>query len=1546
MKKKIILGMVVIILVGAGYFTYDLFKSRDEDVLDDSKPSQDVIIRKVEILPTSSDEYGVSKSSSFKVITQGDISKEDLEKGLNFKPSVDFKVLVDKEDSFEVQPLEPLVSNLVYTVNYDPLEYGKAFQTSEDLRIYQSFPGNEATQVPTKSVIEFKFNGQITSDFEDYFHIEPNVEGQFKYEDNSVVFIPEALEGQQSYTVRVDPGLSHGDRMMEEAYEFSFKTSFGEDYYSRSPYTVHSSVSDQAPIISINSWEQEENYQVSIYSANTFDMYIDWYQGFIKDQAYVETLDGPEVFNSILSPLSREYEDFVELPKLEVGHYLVKISGKKVQQFVFLQIGPHDVYFNENTKGTFFWIMDKTKEMPQEAAEIFINDKAVGLTDEEGVFLGKPFDTIDLITINADGYAYLIESNRPNFYYDFYESRSKKAWSFLYTDRRAYHGTDLVNIFGYLKLRDGTPSEKISLELKHYWDDEVLYQTEISLDKHLSFNASIPLEDLDYGYYAIILKMGQEIIGETEISVLSYEKPEILLQSTASPQVGFSGDTFEYELSASYFNGMPYENMDVEIHFTETTLNQKAQTDENGKINISFEPRVDKEMWYPEFYGIDANSVGLEQNMLRTHAHWDIFPRDIMITSEETIEENEAMVVVKTHAIDLSNYRHGDYDSIKGLALDKELKVSVTETYYEKEEIGVRYDPIHKISYKEYKYEQVKIEHEPFNLSTSNGEAEFSWPTKEGHTYNVIYQSTDQKGRIVKGRSSFGNSFYNYFNIDEIYSLEPSEDKYRVGDLVDKEILKFNEKIQAQAGQWAMVLLFRDGLLDYEIYEGSKFSFEFLEAYRPNVLLKVVYFDKDRMQILPKYGNYLIPYDYESLEAQIKTGQIKEAYKPGETVSLDLDVKDKNGRPFNGVVNVSVVDEAFFSLYEDYFRLGWAIHEYSYFDGILSESLTSDQKEFMDGAEAGEGGDDAYIRENFVDTAYFDKIEIKNGKGQIKFDLPDNLTRFRITLHAVNEDLEYASLKTGVNIKLPYFVRSIYNKAYLKGDDVYLPIRSDGDNYQPGQTITYKVSLEDTLVYENTVDHKGIVQVPIGVLEENQTLTLTGQTSDYQDGIREVLEVKDYFMDFDFMTSQALDPSFESNHERHASKVIFYNSAALDFRKNIYGSYRYSNFRVEEILARYEGEKILKEYFDIDYEEHIMLSRFQGPDGGIKQLTTANSDLETTAKIGATAYGLSYFDTEKLKVYLKNQLMEKEIPENIKALNIWALAALEEPVLIAVDRLLEDKDFDTLSPETQVYILYALLEMNDKTRMETLSDEFFNDIKENDLSAQAYTLAAALDLRVYGGDQKHLDYDIEDVESDESMGLEKIYYLKQVNPSFDGVSLSYEHNSQKIEVSLPDLQVHTLSLKPGDTFQVKEVKGEVWVSEVYKVTALDYEKHTSNTLSLSKKFDSDQVEVGDLIPVRLTFKKPEKSYVQLSDTVPAGFEYVGFEPAKGENVYFSLEHNNQNLKMYYNSEDGSGQITYYIRAIQKGLYGVESSAIYQYLEGNLFMTRPTTIEVK
>lgn len=263
-----------------------------------------------------------------------------------------------------------------------------------------------------------------------------------------------------------------------------------------------------------------------------------------------------------------------------------------------------------------------------------------------------------------------------------------------------------------------------------------------------------------------------------------------------------------------------------------------------------------------------------------------------------------------------------------------------------------------------------------------------------------------------------------------------------------------------------------------------------------------------------------------------------------------------------------------------------------------------------------------------------------------------------------------------------------------------------------------------------------------------------------------------------------------------------------------------------------------------------------------------------------------------------------------------------------------------------MYIIYALLEMNDKTRMRQLSDQFFNDLTVAEMTPQAYTLAAALDLRINGIDGRQVNYDIESTKSDDSMGLEKIYYLKQEDPSFEGVGLSYQHNDESVEVSLPDLEVHTLSLEPGDTFQVTDISGNVWVSEQFKVTALDYEKYTTDILSLNKRFESDGVKVGDLVPVILTFNKPSKSSVQIADTIPAGFEYVGFEPDKSMDVYFNLEHNNQNLKMYYYSETGSGQITYYIRAIQKGQYAVESSGIYQYYDGNLFMTEPTMIEVK
>ena len=77
------------------------------------------------------------------------------------------------------------------------------------------------------------------------------------------------------------------------------------------------------------------------------------------------------------------------------------------------------------------------------------------------------------------------------------------------------------------------------------------------------------------------------------------------------------------------------------------------------------------------------------------------------------------------------------------------------------------------------------------------------------------------------------------------------------------------------------------------------------------------------------------------------------------------------------------------------------------------------------------------------------------GRGSVSFDLPDNLTSWRITSQAVTP-----SMQAGINIRhlavgLPLFVDATFAGEYLEADKPIIKLRAFGQALQPGQAVEF-----------------------------------------------------------------------------------------------------------------------------------------------------------------------------------------------------------------------------------------------------------------------------------------------------------------------------------------------------------------------------------------------------------------------------------------------------------------------------------------------------------
>jgi len=194
--------------------------------------------------------------------------------------------------------------------------------------------------------------------------------------------------------------------------------------------------------------------------------------------------------------------------------------------------------------------------------------------------------------------------------------------------------------------------------------------------------------------------------------------------------------------------------------------------------------------------------------------------------------------------------------------------------------------------------------------------------------------------------------------------------------------------------------------------------------------------------------------------------------------------------------------------------------------------------------------------------------------------------------------------------------------------------------------------------------------------------------------------------------------------------------------------------------------------------------------------------------------------------------------------------------------------------------------------------------------------------------------------SKDAVALEKLYYIALLPVEFDEASLTYDLNGTDHVVELPDLNAHRIKLKATDSISFKDVFNDLYVTERFEVTGLDYEDYSSTRYKVSRTM-AEQVKVGEIIEVSYVYEKPSRGGGVIRDIIPAGFEFAGEKDKRSYNV----RNTNQEIEMYVYGDETSGTRTYYIRAIQVGTYHVEPTYIQSYDRRELDMTEPTIVEV-
>jgi hypothetical protein len=174
----------------------------------------------------------------------------------------------------------------------------------------------------------------------------------------------------------------------------------------------------------------------------------------------------------------------------------------------------------------------------------------------------------------------------------------------------------------------------------------------------------------------------------------------------------------------------------------------------------------------------------------------------------------------------------------------------------------------------------------------------------------------------------------------------------------------------------------------------------------------------------------------------------KERYQPGETMKVNVAIKDHQGRPKAADLSVGVVDEAIYALsaelHPDPFRFFHPTRrhlvtragstDWSFYD-LLRRAR--DMRSLKKTARGEFKEDDDKVRKNFKDTAAWFPFVAAGADGQasVELQLPDNLTAWRATATAVTADTSVGVGRASKPASKPLQVMLTIPRTLSRGDE-------------------------------------------------------------------------------------------------------------------------------------------------------------------------------------------------------------------------------------------------------------------------------------------------------------------------------------------------------------------------------------------------------------------------------------------------------------------------------------------------------------------------------
>jgi hypothetical protein len=1578
---------------------------------------------KYELTALSSDKQGIEKNTVFQLTSKEEINNNFIKDNLQIVPSQEYKIEKLSGTVHNIIPSSTLENDKIYQIkiNDEGYDYSWAFQTKKKFEIEKTIPTDDGRFVPANSGIEMYFTLNGLAEIDDYFEIRPHVEGKFIYKDNTAIFVPDELEENINYkvTIKKGYGLKDSEQKLEEDYTFTFNTNL-ERYsqvYFNSPLT--NIYVDNVKMIESYINDENTEYDINIYQYSNADYFADNIRDFaetgkfIKTGDNIENIEGIAKINTIKQKPNIIYRynsprAIFELPELVKGYYLLEFISDNEINYHFVQINDMLIYNTFFDNQIFVYAAEGKNSNGIVDAAVVVNGEHLGFTDNNGmlvidkdtsVYEGKTI----LMRVEAKGFSDFIYAEGFHFGSYFYRSQAEayKYLRYIDTDRPVYLPTDKINVWGFARHRDDKSINQVKIELVETDTNLILEEKTVDLSDIGTYQAEFEISNITSANCHINVYDNDTIISTKYISIMKYTKPLYTLKSEFNKEFVYSNEDIEYKLSANFFDGYPLPNLKLSLDSYCYSYNGSAEydnidsfasLDEFGKATWNFNTRLTSNNWRPVTINASAWNATAEDKSVSTLSRFEIFPKHKMLEIEQNIL-SENSVDILFHELDNSRYKsdgYTDYKDLRSNPLNDKIHINIIETYHEKIKKGEHYDYINKVNVIDYDYKLIENNIYSDVIDTVNGYATIEIPNfNPERSYKVVAVYEDGIGGIEEEAYISGNARYDYQKL--YYSLEKTGNKknYRLNDNLNLQLKYNHENVENSESDKLILLMMRNGLIDYKISDSTNAALTFKEDYVPNIMINSVYIKNGYMYPV----EFIDSLYYDSTEKQIyfDVNTNKEEYLPGEEVVLNIKAKDENNKPCVADVNISVVDEAYFASFEKYVDTLSSIYQATWNTGLNAVYLSNIDisADENGGAERG-GGGDYYdnFRDEFKDTNIFKTVTTdKNGNASLKFKLADNLTSWRITYQGIS-DKQYAGSGTkNITVSLPFYTDLIMGKEYLTEDKISASLRVFGTEAKASDEVKYEIKLiNKETKKEYKYSQTGIIgdytnisfdKLPVGQYE----IYVYADYGNLEDGIMEDFSVVDSAIYFNNTDYYKLSDSTVLEEVYSNPVITLFNESDSDFYNSLSDISSSSGKRIDQTVCALIANKYINEYFktDLPFDEEALLSeisRYEVEYGGIGLFTYSNVDAQLTAKL-MNVVDNEYFKV-KSKIYFKRILDQSDVYNTDIAASLWGLAKYKEPVLLTIYDLLESGELNT---RDKIYLSLALTELGDNKTAKKYYKELTDNLKEagnylyfesnadeNYYYTEDYELTALLavlgcKLHNYDISDKLFKYIYNNPSKYTLSNFEQLIYimnrdimnLDEIKDLFGEITVTSGEGKKTYKLKLFDRESFSVPKDEIQSIKFSGIKGGI----ACKVEALgnkdDLEKNKTDEFSIDityslKDSSQEQTTFNHSDTAKVTIMPSfaddiKRGNYEITYIVPAGFRFIETEKQNP----FWVEENGQKLKFnfYYDRQNFAAiPITFYIQAAQAGEYTVDYTVIKEHSEVKLNYLDKHTLTVK